>query len=144
MDPKDRSFSKDIEQMRELVDHLLSDFKESFIRDTIMWRPATDVYETEEEFVVRMDLAGIRKQDVSVMLEGDRLLVRGIRRDTIPPGRKHFHKMEIVVGPFERCIPVPADCDRERAEASYRDGFLEIRLRKSGESGERQVNIEVE
>jgi HSP20 family protein len=130
--------------MRELVEHLLSDFKESFIRDTIMWRPATDVYETETEFVVRMDLAGIGKEDISVVLETDKLIVRGIRKDSIPPGKKHFHKMEIVVGPFERCIPVPQNCDREDVAAVYKEGFLEVRLRKIKGHTDREVRIEVE
>ena len=143
MDRDDQSLSKDIRTMRELVEHLLSDFKESFVRDTIMWRPATDVYETERELVVRMDLAGIRKEDMSVVLETDKLLVRGLRKDTIPPGKKHFHKMEIVVGPFERCIPVPRNCDREKIEAVYKDGFLEIRLRKAAGQSDREVVIDV-
>ena len=79
MDRDDQSLSKDIRTMRELVEHLLSDFKESFVRDTIMWRPATDVYETERELVVRMDLAGIRKEDMSVLKR--EMVRRGQRKD---------------------------------------------------------------
>ncbi len=94
------------------------------------WRPATDVYETEDELVIQMDLAGMERERIEVYAEDDLISVKGERANIAPPGKKHFHKMEIQIGPFERHIRVPESVDISTAKASYRSGFLFIRLRK--------------
>ncbi len=96
----------------------------------LCWRPATDVYETESEFVVQMDLAGMDPAQIRVDFEGQALVVRGVRNETADPGRKHFHTMEINVGPFVRRVPVIQGVDAETATASYRGGFLFVTFRK--------------
>ncbi len=94
------------------------------------WRPATDVYETQDEFVIQMDLAGMDPERIEVYSEDDLISVRGERANIAPPGKKHFHKMEIQIGPFERHIRVPETVDPSTAKASYDSGFLFIRMRK--------------
>jgi len=96
----------------------------------LAWRPATDAYETEDGFVVQMDLAGLDPAGIEVALDGDTLVVRGVRRDIAPPGKKHYFKMEISVGPFERRIQVPFEVDPQTATAGYRNGFLFVTLRR--------------
>lgn len=96
----------------------------------LSWRPATDAYETAEAFVVQIDLAGLDPRGIEVALDGDCLVVRGVRRDIAPPGKKHYSKMEISVGPFERRIVVPIEIDPQGAVARYRNGFLFVELRK--------------
>jgi HSP20 family protein len=94
------------------------------------WRPATDVYETADEFVIQMDLAGMRRRDIHVLIEEGFLVVKGVRSNIAPPGKKHFHKMEIQIGPFQRHIRIPEHVDPSSAGATYDAGFLFIRLRK--------------
>jgi len=108
------------------------------------WRPATDVYETAEEFVIQMDLAGLRRDDIQVMAEEDFLLVKGVRGNIAPAGKKHFHKMEIQIGPFQRHIRVPDYVDVSSATATYRAGFLFIRMGKGAprRSPRRSIRIE--
>lgn len=108
------------------------------------WRPATDVYETEEEFVIQMDLAGMRPQDIEVWVEEDFLLVKGERSNIAPAGKKHFHKMEIQVGPFERAIRVPEHVDLTTTVASYRSGFLFIHLRRGRCTPQQRRNIRID
>jgi len=112
----------------------------------IGWRPATDVYETAEEFIVQVDLAGMRKEEIEVCLDEGFLIVKGTRRNIAPAGKKHFHKMEIQVGPFERHVRLPQTIDPRSARASYQSGFLFVRLKRGkGELEERRsVNIESE
>lgn len=103
------------------------------------WRPATDVYETETEFVVQMDLAGMDRSAIEVLVDDDLLVVRGTRGDIATPGRKHFHEMEIRVGPFERRVRVPGHVDAESAVARYEGGFLFVVMAKGqGRRGERR------
>lgn len=110
----------------------------------IGWRPATDVYETEGEFIVQVDLAGMQRDHIEVWVDGPYLSIRGTRRDIAPPGKKHFHKMEIQVGPFERNIRLPDRVDPESATASYRAGFLFIRMGRGDGPGRGRRAIDIQ
>jgi len=96
----------------------------------LCWRPATDAYETEADFVVQMDLAGMDPTRIEVMADAHSLLVRGIRQDTSVPGKKHFHEMEISVGPFARRVSLSVPVDPGSARAVYRNGFLYVTFQK--------------
>lgn len=109
----------------------------------LSWKPATDAYETEDSFIVQMDLAGMDPTRIEVLADENTLLVRGIRQDSSGPGKKHFHKMEINVGPFLRRVPLAVDVDPASATALYRSGFLFVTFRKGRGAGDqhRQITI---
>jgi HSP20 family protein len=92
------------------------------------WRPPTDVYETEDAYVVKMEIAGMREEDISVQIDGRNLSVRGVRSDS--PERKAFHLMEIRVGEFQNEIELPGAVIPGEISAIYREGFLVIHLPK--------------
>ena len=71
-----------------------------------LWRPPTDMYETEEAIVIRVEIAGMREQDFNVALEDRTLTIRGIRSDTSE--RRAFHQMEIPFGEFSTEVELPA------------------------------------
>lgn len=96
----------------------------------LCWKPATDAYETPDSFVVQFDLAGLDPSQIEVLADEHSLLVRGIRRETSGEGKKHFHKMEISVGPFARRVPISVEVDPTSAVAKYRNGFLFVTFRK--------------
>jgi HSP20 family protein len=110
----------------------------------LCWRPATDVYETEGEFVVQMDLAGMDAEQIEVVCDAESLTVRGIRPDRMGPGKRHFHKMEINVGPFVRRIPITTPVDPATAEARYQSGFLKVTFKKGGRrvTLRRQISVD--
>jgi HSP20 family protein len=110
----------------------------------LCWRPATDAYETEDSFIVQVDLAGMDPTQIEVLADENSLVVRGIRRDSSVPGKKHFHKMEIDVGPFSRSIPITVDVDPASARARYRSGFLVVTFVKGpgGINDRRQITID--
>ncbi len=107
------------------------------------WRPATDAYETEDHFIVQVDLAGMDPAQIEVLADKESLVVRGIRQESSVPGKKHFHKMEINVGPFVRRVAITVDVDPSSATARYRSGFLHVTFDKgSGSGGDpRQISI---
>jgi len=94
------------------------------------WKPLTDVYETDCEIVIIIDIAGISTSDIKLTLHRDVLTVRGIRHEHPNTEKRHYYKMEIDFGPFERKIDLPARIDPERATKRYYQGFLEVRLPK--------------
>ena len=108
------------------------------------WRPATDAYETEEHFIVQIDLAGMDPSQIEVLADEKSLVVRGIRRESAVPGKKHFHTMEINVGPFARRVPITVDVDPSTATAKYRSGFLYVSFLKgrTGAGDQRHISID--
>jgi len=90
------------------------------------WVPNTDVYTTEDGIVVKVELAGIRREDLELAVEGNRLLITGQRPDgSRMPGIK-FLVMEIHYGAFECVIEVPSGYDLCQARAAYQNGFLRV------------------
>ncbi len=96
-----------------------------------VWQPPTDVYETEQNVVVRMEVPGVRPENLVVMLMGDILEVRGFRSDPAQGQKVRLSQMEIHYGPFQRRIRLHQPIDGKRYQARYRDGFLEVELRKA-------------
>lgn len=98
------------------------------VRSTL-WRPPTDILETEESFIIKVEIAGMRDDDIEVAMENNLLLISGNRTD-IPEQRAYYHQMEIQSGKFEIAAEIPVPVDAEKAGAIYKDGFLTITLPK--------------
>ena len=112
------------------------------MRPNLGWSPPTDVFETETDFVVTMDIAGMDRNKISVVTDGKMLTIRGIRNELSPPGRKQFHKLEIQVGPFQRLIQIPVPVD-QHIFTDYSNGLLEVRLKKTFEKpSRREIDVE--
>jgi len=93
------------------------------------WRPPTDIYETEERFVVRVEIAGMKENQFSITVNNNTLAINGVRDDV--PERRAFHQMEIHFGEFGIEVEFPIQVDVERVEAEYSDGFLRVTLPKA-------------
>jgi HSP20 family protein len=145
-DPKDRK--DEVPNMQDLVEGLLSHYTTPrapmMVSPNVVWRPATDVYETEEVVVVRMDVSGMKRDSFEITIDGEDVVIRGQRKDPTPPGRKHFHKMEINVGPFERRIRVPVPFDADGVTACYENGFLELQMTKTEKPPPKKIKIDID
>jgi HSP20 family protein len=94
------------------------------------WRPAVDVFETEDSVVLRLELPGVVSQDVRVNTDGSRVRISGTRRIPGTGDVTRLHQMEIAFGPFRREITVPIPFDQDRVSAHLEDGFLSVSLPK--------------
>jgi HSP20 family protein len=112
-----------VENRREIL-HALSWHVQSSI-----WSPPTDLFEASDEYVVRVEIAGMREDDFEVVLENDLLMIRGSRSD--PSERRAYHQMEIRFGKFATGVVLPSPVDDAEARAEYKDGFLTVILPKS-------------
>jgi len=104
-----------------------------------MWSPPTDVYETEENYVVRVEIAGMREEDFEIMVEHNFLTISGSRPDV--PERRAYQQMEIRFGKFESVVGIPGPLDLESSRAEYNEGFLTVTLPKTKPN---QIEIEEE
>src|SRR6266568_5044402 len=108
------------------------------------WKPRTDVYETDDELIVHMDIAGMQADDFSVELDEGILRISGERATRQQAGgKRHYHSMEVQIGPFERRFRLPVVVDPASIRATYEHGFLEIRLAKQPprSSGAQSVRV---
>jgi len=102
------------------------------------WLPKTDVYETQNELVIRAEIAGVAQESLNVSLSGDQrtLSIRGARTEKHIDDRKkiRYYQLEVYFGSFERDIPLPHDVsiDADRISATYREGFLVVTIPKVG------------
>ena len=137
---------REFHNIRELLELLMSEMsptdKNLKMRPNLGWAPPTDVYETETELIVTMDIAGMDRRDISVFTDGNIITIRGVRKEIAPQCKKQFHKMEIQVGPFQRLIQVPVSIDGQSIFTSYSNGFLEVHVKKSFDQPDKR-NIEV-
>lgn len=104
------------------------------------WIPLADVYQTETEYVVAIDLPGIDRAALDISLDDDRLVIRGERA----PEAEAQHRVERQHGRFLRKFAVPATVDQEAIAAEYKDGVLRVRLPKRQEQKSRRVEIKVQ
>ena len=108
-----------------------------------MWEPAVDVYETGTEVVVLVELAGVKREMMELVVSGNALQLKGERRDTGQPGERTYYRMEIHKGHFEKLVPLPATVDPERTKASYEEGLLVITMPKIAVNVTQRLTITV-
>jgi HSP20 family protein len=90
-----------------------------------------DVYETADKLIVKMDLAGVTREDIGISLDEDRLVIRGVRREQAHAEVISYHQMEVNYGYFERVFHLRHGIRQEDITAQFDDGFLTISIAKS-------------
>lgn len=92
------------------------------------WIPNTDVFVSEGNLVINVELAGMRREDLELFVDGSRLMISGQRPDGARGPKCNFLVMEINYGPFECVIEIPPGFDLSQAKAAYQNGFLRIEV----------------
>ena len=118
---------RDFEHLEEQVCRDLDTLLEAY-KTAVSFRPAADFYETTQGLVLRLELAGVASEDVSLILTGHELVVRGRRRPPPPKGIRRFIHLEMAFGIFERSFTLPIAVDAQGVEARYVDGVLIVHL----------------
>jgi HSP20 family protein len=150
MDDLKKDILKDVRRIQEEMDLLFDHFYKirhsPVLTAKRLWRPPTDVLETENQVVVLVEVAGMTQKDLNVTLSDNVLVIRGDRREKALAQKAFYRNMEINYGTFERNIYLPESVDPQNVRAEYRDGFLEIRLeKKEGKrSKAEEIKIEIE
>ena len=161
-----KDWSEVVISMQRQVDWLIDDVgrrKPPTVRfSPRTWQPAIDVYETAEEVVVLVELAGVEEEEIeiTVLPQGQKggfkladatpvsnsknvLVIRGNRKDIKQGIKRTYTQMEILWGAFERELILPASVNMEQIKAFYEAGILEVVLPKIGKEKSRRVDIQV-
>ena len=107
------------------------------------WSPAVDIYETENELVLKADLPEVSQKDIDVRMENQTLTIAGERRFEKDEAKKGFHRIERSYGQFVRSFAVPNTFDTEKISAEFHSGVLTVSLPKKEAAKPRQVKVEV-
>jgi len=128
-------------EMERLLEHLGGSKPPSARFCPTVLQPAVDIYETGDEVVVVMELAGIQEEDIELTVDRNTLVIRGQRQEPRSGPPRLYHHMEICYGPFQRELLLPSLVDAEAARVSYRDGMLEITLPKALQARTRHIPV---
>jgi HSP20 family protein len=104
--------------------------------------PRADIHETAAGVVVTLDLAGVQRDAIEIVIEGEFMRVSGVRHEPEMGACLRWHQMEIAYGPFERVFSLPPETDVDAIGATMQDGFLRISVPRRAGSG-RQVPVDV-
>jgi HSP20 family protein len=107
------------------------------------WSPAVDIYETENELVLKADVPDVNQKDIDVRVENQTLTIAGTRNFEKNEDRKGFHRIERSYGNFVRSFAVPNAFNTEAISASYQNGVLTVKLAKKEAAKPRQIKVEV-
>ena len=107
------------------------------------WAPAVDIYETENELVLKADLPDMNEEDLDIRVENNMLTVRGERKFETTVKEDKYLRVERSYGAFSRSFSLPSTVDTEKIKAEYKNGVLTVELPKRAESKPKQVKINV-
>jgi HSP20 family protein len=136
-------FGQIAREMSRMLDRMSKNYSNFFPGEA--WHPNVNLYETDESYMVAVDLAGVDKDLIELTLVENRLVLQGRREvprcpadvcdDQSPPARAKIHLMEIDHGPFVREVELPADVHEDRITAAHRNGVLWVELPKKEVDG---------
>ena len=107
------------------------------------WAPAVDIFETENELVVKADLPDVQEKDIDVRVENNTLTIRGERKFNNEVHEDNYLRVERAYGTFTRSFSLPNTVNTEGIHAEYRSGVLSVRMPKREETKPKQIKISV-
>jgi HSP20 family protein len=105
------------------------------------WSPALDMFERGDSLEIKVELPGVKQEDVDVSLANDMLVIKGERKMDSGVKAEDYTRSEIAFGSFYRSIPLPPNADVKNIEAMYEDGILTIKLQRVAGAKPKKVNV---
>jgi len=133
----------DLMSIQERVGRLLADAPARWGTDEGWgaWAPAVDIFEKEEDLVIRAEVPGVDRNDIDVRVENGVLMLKGERRQTEEVHEKNAYRMERIYGSFARSFRLPTTVDASKISARLKDGVLELVLPKAEQAKPKMVTI---
>lgn len=110
---------------------------------TGMWTPAVDIYEKDDAVVVKAELPGVEKNQISVEVKDGILTLRGERKFERDVKEESYHRIERSYGTFLRSFSLPVSVDQDQVKATFRDGVLEVELPKKEQAKPKQIKVDI-
>lgn len=137
--------SRELNSVQRQLDELFTRVGSSGSSSMGLWKPTSDIFETDKEYVLRAELPGVSKDNVKVELVGNTLHVSGERSEEKEQETRRSHIRERSFGKFERKLPLPQGVQEKDISADFKDGLLEVKICKPQQqlkqSSRKQIEI---
>ncbi len=128
---------------RQLFNDVLRQGQQSMLHRSVIWRPLADILSSAEQMTVKVELAGMKEEEIEVTLYEDALVISGERQDEHEGLRNLcYHEAQIRYGPFRIEVFIPSPIQRDAVTARYENGILWVDLPKLPESKSERVQIQ--
>jgi HSP20 family protein len=131
--------------LRDEIDRLFEAPLAEFARSSQLlsgWTPALDLHEDKDTLVVKVELSGMKKEDIEISLHDGCLSISGERKNEQKLEDAEVYRAERFVGRFQRTVTLPAPVAADKVKAGYKDGVLTVTLPKTEESKPKQINVQ--
>jgi HSP20 family protein len=137
---------RDLAQLQDRVNRLFQETstggrEESF--PTSSFVPPVDIYETEQNIVLKLEVPGVEQKDLDIRIENNTITIRGERKFDKEVKEENFHRVERRYGSFQRSFGLPNTVNTENVSADYENGILKITLAKRAEAKPKQIKVNV-
>jgi HSP20 family protein len=138
---------RDMEEMSDRLGKFFGTWTRPFdVKESLKvadWTPAIDIQETEKEYLVKVEIPEVKKEDVHVTIQDEVLTVTGERKLDKEEKGKKFHRIERAYGTFLRTFTVPMDADEKKIVAEFKDGLLLLKLPKLDNPLPKTIEVKV-
>lgn len=117
--------------------------KQSEDESRVSWYPAADIYDTEDNYVLKIEVPGLNKKDVNIEVKDNILSVKGERKEEKDEKKDGYHRTERLSGKFHRAFRLPRNVDARKIDASLKDGVLELKVAKPEETKPKNIPISI-
>jgi HSP20 family protein len=125
-------------------------FRDDFQKDSetnnlsmTSWSPSTDIYETKDEYVFKLEVPGMTKDNIEIEFKDDTVIIKGEKKEETEVKKEDYHRVERTCGSFSRSFNLPKNVDEKRIDASMKDGILELRIPKKEEAKAKAIPIKI-
>jgi len=135
-----------LSDLRDEIDRLFTAPLAEFARGSRVlsdWTPALDVFEDKDNFVVKAELPGMKKEDIEVSLQDGCLSISGERKSESKHEGAEVYRAERFFGRFQRTVTLPTQVAVDKIQAAYRDGVLKVTLPKAEEAKPKRIDVSV-
>jgi HSP20 family protein len=139
---------RELEEMRrrfedDIVRPVMHAVWEHIPEEAKAWSPSMDVFEKGDDFEVKVELPGIKQEDVDVSISDGKLTIKGERTPDSKVKDEDYYRSEIAYGSFYRSIALPSSVDTRNIDAMYEDGILRVTLQRAAGAKPKKINIQV-
>ena len=135
------NMQREINRMFESFFHGIPGEESSFVSSA--WTPAVDIAEHDNEYILKMELPGVSKDDVKISMQNNVLAVQGEKKQEKESKGSNYHRVERTYGAFQRFFTLPSTVKADRIDASCANGILNIKLPKADEAKSKQIEVKV-
>jgi len=135
----------DVSTLRRSMERLFDDMYTRHPATTAMvWEPAVEMYETDNDVVVKASLPNIDPKSVDITVTNDGITLKGDTKTEEEQKGRNFYRRELRYGTFARTLPLTTEVKSSEAKATYKDGILEVRIPKSERVKPTSVKVQVQ